>query len=201
MADAAEVARSWASEEDSCWKVDLSLRWHRASATYWLYVTAQGPRPLSVSGKSSFGFVLNKPSILNLGDLVDELAFLENQVYVGGPVQQNTLHFIYFGEKRLEGSLPIGQDLWWGGDFESLVEQLKSGIMDPDLVRFFIGYSGWGSGQLSDELNENTWIICDNQIDPEVLKNTPDELWRVILKKMGGEFKVIANYPLDPRLN
>ncbi|OYX08211.1 MAG: hypothetical protein B7Z16_19270, partial [Algoriphagus sp. 32-45-6] len=28
--------------------------------------------------EGSFGFVLNKPSILNLGDLVDELSFLEN---------------------------------------------------------------------------------------------------------------------------
>lgn len=151
--------------------------------------------------EGSFGLVLNKPSILHLSELVEELSFLECEVFVGGPVEQNTLHFIYFGERVLEGSLPIGEGLWWGGDFDSLVEQLKSGALDSNLVRFFIGYSGWGSGQLSDELGENTWIICEQKIDPEVLQNTPDELWRVLLKMMGGEFKVIANYPLDPRLN
>lgn len=153
------------------------------------------------NSEGSFGLVLNKPSILHLSELVEELSFLESEVYVGGPVEQNTLHFIYFGEKILEGSLSIGENLWWGGDFESLVEQLKTGSLDSSLVRFFIGYSGWASGQLSDELGENTWIICDQKIDAEVLQNTPDELWRELLKKMGGEFKVIANYPLDPRLN
>ncbi|MBN7810844.1 YqgE/AlgH family protein [Algoriphagus sp. H41] len=153
------------------------------------------------NAEGSFGLVLNKPSILHLSELVEELSFLENEVFVGGPVEQNTLHFIYFGEKSLEGSIAIGEHLWWGGDFESLVEHLKSGILDPHDVRFFIGYSGWGSGQLSDELGENTWIVCDHKVEPNVLENTPDELWRLLLKNMGGEFKVIANYPLDPRLN
>lgn len=153
------------------------------------------------NSEGSFGLVLNKPSILQLSQLVEELSFLENEIFVGGPVEQNTLHFIYFGEKKLEGSIPIGENLWWGGDFESLVENLKLGSIDSDSVRFFIGYSGWGSGQLSDELNENTWIISDSKLEVEVLQNTADELWKLILKNMGGEFKIMANYPLDPRLN
>jgi putative transcriptional regulator len=153
------------------------------------------------NSEGSFGLVLNKPSILHLSELVEELSFLESEIFVGGPVEQNTLHFIYFGEKKLDGSISIGEDLWWGGNFEDLVINLKNGSMLPDSIRFFIGYSGWGSGQLSDELSENTWIISDNKIDAEVLRNTPDELWRSVLKNMGGEFKIMANYPLDPRLN
>ncbi|GAB2502608.1 YqgE/AlgH family protein [Algoriphagus taiwanensis] len=151
--------------------------------------------------EGSFGLVLNKPSILHLGDLVEELAFLDNEVFVGGPVEQNTLHFIYFGEKALEGSIPIGNGIWWGGDFESLVENLKLGRFEPQDIMFFIGYSGWGAGQLTEELEANTWIVYRDQISPETLQNTPEELWKGLLKNMGGEFKVIANYPVDPRLN
>jgi putative transcriptional regulator len=66
--------------------------------------------------EGSFGFVLNKPSILKVGEVMEDLTELENVVYVGGPVQQDTLHFIhrnaslenaveivekYFGEVRL----------------------------------------------------------------------------------------------------
>lgn len=153
------------------------------------------------NSEGSFGLVLNKPSILRLSELVEELSFLENEIFVGGPVEQNTLHFIYFGEKRLEDSISIGQDLWWGGAYDDLVDQLRSGLMEPESVRFFIGYSGWGSGQLSDELSENTWIISDTKLEADVFQNTPDELWKLVLKNMGGEFKVMANYPLDPRLN
>ena len=153
------------------------------------------------NAEGSFGLVLNKPSILRLSELVEELSFLDNEIFVGGPVEQNTLHFIYFGENILEGSISIGEGIWWGGAFDDLVENLKTGVMKPSSVRFFIGYSGWGSGQLSDELSENTWIISEDKLGIEVLQNTPDELWRVVLKNMGGEFKVMANYPLDPRLN
>lgn len=149
----------------------------------------------------SFGLVLNKPSILHLSELVEELAFLENEVFVGGPVEQNTLHFIYFGSQKLNGSISIAKEVWWGGAFDDLVENLRAGIIDPNSVRFFIGYSGWESGQLLDELNDSTWIVSDNIINAEVLQNTSDELWKVVLKNMGGEFKVMANYPLDPRLN
>ncbi len=153
------------------------------------------------SEEGSFGLVINKPSILKLGELVEELEFLDKDVFVGGPVEQNTLHFIYLGDKQLEGSIPLGENLWWGGDYEALVEKLKTGMFAPESVRFFLGYSGWGSTQLSDELTENTWIIYRQNLDSQTFEYTPEELWRNLLKNMGGEFKVIANYPLDPRLN
>ncbi|HEX9955639.1 MAG TPA: YqgE/AlgH family protein, partial [Fibrella sp.] len=67
-------------------------------------------------------------------------------------------------------------------------------------ARFFIGYSGWESGQLTKELDEKTWII--SQTDADFLFSTPaDNLWRDILKRMGGQYKVLSNYPVDPRLN
>ena len=56
----------------------------------------------------SVGFVMNKPSILNLGDLVAELDFLKAEVFVGGPVEQNTLHFIYFGVQLMVDSKSLG---------------------------------------------------------------------------------------------
>ncbi len=153
------------------------------------------------SEEGSFGLVINKPSILKLGEIVEELGFLDQEVFVGGPVEQNTLHFIYFGEQVLEGSVSLGNNLWWGGDYESLVEKLKMGQVDVKSVRFFLGYSGWGSSQLEDELSENTWIICRESLNENAFELTPEELWKNLLKNMGGEFKVIANYPLDPRLN
>lgn len=151
--------------------------------------------------EGSFGFVINKPSILRLNEIIEDLNFLEKEVFVGGPVEQNTLHFIYVNESPLEGSTSVGEGVWWGGDFDSLVEKLKLGSISPDAVRFFIGYSGWGAGQLDQEMEEETWIVCKKTIDEDSFVFTPEELWRSLLKNMGGEFKVIANYPIDPRLN
>lgn len=149
----------------------------------------------------SFGLVINKPSILHLGDLVEELSFLETEVYVGGPVEQNTLHFLYFGSKLLLNSTSLGPGLWWGGDFNALVDQLKLGAISTDQVRFFIGYSGWGAGQLNEELLEKTWIVYNDLVEHKLFKNPAKEIWKILMKNMGGDFSTRANYPLDPRLN
>jgi putative transcriptional regulator len=62
----------------------------------------------------SFGLVLNKLSILKLCEIVDDLNFMDSDVYVGGPVEQNTLHFIYSGEQMLTGSIQLGERLMVG---------------------------------------------------------------------------------------
>jgi len=149
----------------------------------------------------AFGLVLNKLSILKVSDLLDDLDFLDLEVYVGGPVEQNTLHFIYYGEAVLEGSVPLAENLWWGGDFEEFVQKFKNDALDLNNFRFFIGYSGWSEGQLEEELMANTWIVCDNVYSKNIFYSAPDDLWRIMLKNMGGDFQVLANYPIDPRLN
>lgn len=149
----------------------------------------------------AFGLVLNKISILKLGDLVEKLDFIDCDVYVGGPVEQNTLHFIYFGEKLLEGSIKLGQNFWYGGDFNQLILLLKENLLDIEKIRFFIGYSGWSEGQLEAEIEENTWIVNESNDLDNIFYFSPGELWRSILKNMGGEYQVLANYPKDPRLN
>lgn len=153
------------------------------------------------SEKGSFGLVLNKLSMFKLGDLVEGVSYLESEVYVGGPVEQNTLHFIYCGEKMLEGSVQLGQQLWWGGDFTELIEKQKLGLLDLGNFRFFIGYSGWAEGQLNEEMEQKSWIVCNNHFTQHIFFSDPDELWRDILRNMGGEYQVLANYPIDPRLN
>jgi putative transcriptional regulator len=149
----------------------------------------------------SVGFVMNKPSILNLGDLVAELDFLNAEVFVGGPVEQNTLHFIYFGVQLMEESKSLGNDVWWGGDFSDLIQHINSGELGLNQVRFFMGYSGWSSGQLAAELSAQSWIVYSDPWSQELFDNSPDQLWRSLMKSKGGDFEIQSNYPIDPRLN
>jgi putative transcriptional regulator len=151
--------------------------------------------------EGSFGLVINKPSILKLQELIHDLDFIDKEVFVGGPVDQNTLHYIYFAEVPIEGSISVGKNLWWGGDFTKLKEEIKTKKIHLDSIRFFLGYSGWDEGQLEEELNENTWIICKEAININSFEYSSDELWKNLLINMGGEFRALANYPIDPRLN
>jgi putative transcriptional regulator len=148
----------------------------------------------------TIGFVLNKPSVLNLGDLINGLD-LDAEVFVGGPVEQNTLHFIYFGDQQMEESKSLGNGVWWDGGFTQVVQLLNSGKLNLNQVRFFLGYSGWSPGQLMEELSEQTWIVYSKSFVPELFKNSADQLWRSLMKRLGGEFEIQSNYPTDPRLN
>ncbi|GAB3343321.1 YqgE/AlgH family protein [Marivirga atlantica] len=151
--------------------------------------------------EGSFGFVLNKLSMLNVDEVLDEVESFKTNLYVGGPVQQNTLHFIHDIEPLYQSGQLIQEGLCWGGDFDLLISLLKANAIDQNKIRFFVGYSGWSEFQLQQEIDENTWIVARG-VHPSYIFNTdPDKLWKDTLEKMGGRFKVYANYPTDPKLN
>ena len=150
--------------------------------------------------EGSFGFVLNKPSILKVNEVMEDITTLDNLVYVGGPVQQDTLHFIH-RNGVLENAVEIVERIFWGGAFESLLLLCETKqITSPD-IRFFLGYSGWGPGQLDSELDQDSWIVCDYVTDQLLFDTGPEIMWRKALENMGGRFSMYSNYPVDPRLN
>ena len=150
--------------------------------------------------EGSFGFIINKPSIAKVAEMMDDLNMVDGLVYVGGPVQQDTLHFIH-RNATIENAVTILDGINWGGDFESLMEKLQSSQLASTDIRFFLGYSGWSPGQLETELEENTWIVCDFVTDELLFDLEPGAIWKKALDNMGGRFSVYANYPVDPRLN
>ena len=150
--------------------------------------------------EGSFGFVLNKPSILKVNEVMEEMAELDSIVFVGGPVQQDTLHFIH-RNTSLENAVEIVENIYWGGAFEHLMLLLDTRQIDAKDIRFFLGYSGWGPGQLDAELDQGSWIVCDYVTDQLLFDTGPEVMWRKALENMGGRFSMYSNYPVDPRLN
>jgi putative transcriptional regulator len=151
--------------------------------------------------EGSFGFVLNKPSSVQLGDAVQEFDGAAFEVFVGGPVQQDTLHFIHRQGDMIEGSIEIRDGLYWGGDFEQLKFLVNENMIKEDDFKFFIGYSGWSEGQLMEEMNLKSWIISRNVNIEQVFDTDTETLWQEVLQMMGGKYKIISNFPVDPRLN
>jgi putative transcriptional regulator len=152
------------------------------------------------NARGSFGFVLNQAAEWQLADVLEDDIYPDVPLYVGGPVEKNTLHYVHCRPDLIEQATKVRDGLYFGGDFEQLKRQLNLGVLTPRDIRFFIGYSGWGAGQLANELKRNSWIVAETA--PEALFTTPpDQLWRSVLRGMGGEYKVLSHYPTDPRLN
>ena len=148
----------------------------------------------------TFGFVLNQLTELSIKQVWEGHAFSDIPVYIGGPVEQNTLHFIHRLNGIIEDGVEISKGLFWGGDYEQVKSLINLGNIQPNDIRFFLGYSGWSPNQLEREMEDKAWII--SQTNSSFIFDTPsDQFWRSILKNMGGKHKMLANYPIDPRLN
>jgi len=149
----------------------------------------------------SIGFVLNKPSILKFDEAVEEVSDFSPTLYVGGPVQQDTLHFIHRSPDELEGSIQVTDEIFWGGNYEQLITMINTRNIVPEDFKFFLGYSGWAPGQLEEELKQKSWIVINNPTAVEVFDIEPKILWKEVLNNLGGKFKIISNFPVDPRMN
>ncbi|MBS1626327.1 MAG: YqgE/AlgH family protein [Bacteroidetes bacterium] len=148
----------------------------------------------------SVGFVINKTYDYNIGYLVSGLEDCNFPVYVGGPVQVDTIHFLHQRPDLIEGGYAVSNNIYWGGNFEQVKILLQEKKLTQKDIKFFIGYSGWDAEQLAEEIKEKSWITRTANKQLVFNKNT-DILWKQALQGLGGEYELMANYPLDPQYN
>ncbi len=84
---------------------------------------------------------------------------------------------------------------YWGGDFAAVVKLLNCGQLDLQKIKFFVGYSGWSSGQLEGELNEKSWILSSVQPAHPVLRKDEQEIWRQSLAAYGAQLRHDGQFP------
>ena len=150
--------------------------------------------------EGTVGFVLNKPMELTLGQAVSELSYVDMPVFLGGPVGKENMFYLHTLGTLLPGSFEIIPGLWFGGDYQELKSLFLEGRVPENSIRFFIGYSGWSPGQLEEELEEKAWIVAQARRE-WCFEAKPENLWRNILKSMGSDYALLANFPEDPSLN
>lgn len=148
----------------------------------------------------SIGFCLNKPLDVMLNEVIDDFPDFEARVYCGGPVRKRALFFLHnYGDLISESKL-IAPGVWWGMDFENVKLLVSQGLITPDRIRFFVGYSGWSEGQLEDELREGNWI-CAEMHPNYAFKEKASSLWQHTMEHKGTTYAVIANMPDAMNLN
>lgn len=148
----------------------------------------------------SIGFILNKPMNLNISDLIPEIES-NLKIYNGGPVQQNNLYFIHKISDLIPESIMISAGLYWSGNFEYVLKLIKKGEINKNDIRFFLGYSGWDSNQLNNELNNNTWILSENSHNKNIITAVDEVFWKNKMLDLGGEYSLWSNAPEHPSHN
>lgn len=151
--------------------------------------------------EGTVGYVMNHKSDFLLKDIISDCWDANFQVYLGGPVATDTLHFIHKVPDKIPGGADLGNGLFWGGDFEALKIQINNYNIEEEEIKFFIGYSGWAEEQLDDELAVNSWIVSDKYNPDMIFDDSETDLWKEAIINMGTKYAHIANFPTDPALN
>jgi len=146
------------------------------------------------------GFVLNKSINLTINEMLINIAHFEGEVFIGGPVDSDRIYFLHTIPDLIPNSIHIFDNLYWGGDFIVLKELIEQKDVRSDQLRFFAGYSGWSIGQLEDEINENSWLISQLNV-AEIMNGKNEKLWEQSLRRIGGRYKMWANFPENPGMN
>ena len=154
-----------------------------------LFISAHTP------DDGALGVILNRPLEKQVSEVVSEAplnALDKVPVFFGGPVGRDRLIFASLEWKSGEG-LKLNHNV----DLDEANKQIGK---SPGSIRAFIGYAGWGAGQLEAEMKQNAWVIRKPDRATTKLDRLP-RLWFDIMSGLGPWFKLLAAAPDDPSLN
>ncbi|MDF1800881.1 MAG: YqgE/AlgH family protein [Planctomycetota bacterium] len=154
--------------------------------------------------EGAFGLIVNEPLEVTTRELLTShpvFGSLDFPVFRGGPVDVTTLQYLHRIPAELPGAEPVGEDVWLGGDFEALARYVaRAPERALGEVRLFLGYSGWGAGQLEAELRTGSWVPATCGVD-EVFSNDPEGAWQRVLRSLGDVGEGLSSMPPGPDWN
>ncbi|MFK7946457.1 MAG: YqgE/AlgH family protein [Saprospiraceae bacterium] len=143
----------------------------------------------------TIGFVLNKMVDMKINDILASFPEFDTNVYYGGPVATDTIHYVHRLGNEIPNSTKVMDGVWFGGDYEELKTLANMQLIEPDDIRFFIGYTGWSGGQLKSELLTRSWFLAEGDVNYVFNKKYFDNMWTEVLQQEGGTKSVISQIP------
>jgi putative transcriptional regulator len=141
------------------------------------------------SDQGSFGLVINHPSPIKASELLDSLEMSwrgedSAVVWAGGPVSPSTgwvLHEPVGIAQPGQGTIAITSSILLSTSPDRLRMIANA---PPRNIRLLLGYSGWGPGQLAQEMARGAWL--HTSADPNLVFETPpDQMWESALRTLG----------------
>lgn len=152
------------------------------------------------TSEGAIGFILNKPLKYTLKDLIPNTK-ANFKIFNGGPVEQDNLYFIHKSPELIPESIEISNGIFWGGDFDTVLELLKKDMIKNSDIRFFLGYSGWEPNQLENELQANSWLVSENIYKNDLINKSCETFWKEKMLELGGDYSIWSNAPENPSYN
>jgi len=144
----------------------------------------------------AMGIVINRPMDIRLGEVLEQLdiepavaGVADTQVYLGGPVQTDRGFVIHSGPVEYDSTLAVTQDIRVTTS-RDVLEAIANGE-GPAHTLIALGYAGWGSGQLEEELSANAWLSGPADADI-IFSRSPGERWLAAAQLLGIDLNLLS---------
>jgi putative transcriptional regulator len=154
--------------------------------------------------EGAYGVVTNRETKFEAKDLLPQHELLGKSrfpVFLGGPVDHTTLQFLHVVPEAIPGGMSIDGKYWLGGELDALGEYVtRQPRLAARNLRLFLGYAGWGAGQLDVELGTGSWLPAPPS--QEAIFGEPGEgTWRRVVRSIEGDGGGLEQQPPDVSWN
>lgn len=139
------------------------------------------------SGTGALGLMINKRTTVPVSRALEGVTNASKHsepVFVGGPVQLDTVFALARAALRPEGAAEVFGNIHFIS-MKAALEKALAGASNPNGLRVYAGYCGWGPHQLENEMRLGGWYIFDRSEDL-TFDADPATLWTRLEKKTGG---------------
>ncbi|MBC8207935.1 MAG: YqgE/AlgH family protein [Desulfobulbaceae bacterium] len=143
--------------------------------------------------EGAMGVIVNRPEpSLSMADIFMGACLPQPEqelplVHVGGPVEMDAAFIVYTSEYRVQHQIEISQTLSLSRE-SKVLEDIAHGH-GPRKFMLFLGYAGWGAGQLERELLDEGWLVVPG--DDAIIFDIPDhEKWKRAAFRYGIDIAV-----------
>jgi len=148
------------------------------------------------NAQGAMGIVVNRPINLHLGEMLDQLQIpaihakaRKLPIYLGGPVQTDRGFVLHSGDRAWDSTLRVTSQVSVTTS-KDILEAIAQGD-GPDHALIALGYAGWSSGQLEEEMGANTWL--SGPATEEILFRTPaEQRWRAAARLLGVNMDLLS---------
>jgi len=151
--------------------------------------------------EGALGLILNRPLETTVGQVCDQVlsaqCAVEGFMHQGGPCE-GLLMVLHTQEELADAEVVPG--VYFSTERDKIESLMQSGDGDS---KFFVGYSGWGAGQLETELESESWLVLPADATQVFLGGEAlEEQWsRLTARVTLGKYIDPARIPEDPSLN
>ena len=127
---------------------------------------------------------------LNIGNVSKNLE-TEFLFHVGGPLNQNNGFILHSKDYESKNTMKVSKQVRLTCSTEIITDIAKN--KGPKKFFISLGYSGWGPGQLENEIKQNSWINLNEELDL-LFEIDSEKKWKNALQKTGIDFSKLTNF-------